>query len=279
MKEIIIKNVNNITRHLENFHSNSEDFIYRGQSCFDWGLTPSIFRFLCKGKISDEKEIRDIISMERQIYDLYISHEYETFSKKEVFWEAICKGQHIGLPTRLLDWTYSVYVALYFACLSNKNDDGALFCINTINLKKAIGSDTAIDNFEHLSTNWIFNSANFLSSKLCEKIILFNADSIEEKRLKSQQGLFMTYLTNEDFVLNHEYHKLISNLEDQSNLKILYKFCIPVAYKNKISNELEKEYDMSVKHLFPDRFGLIQHVKYIYNKKIDYLLFQDEKIY
>ncbi len=38
-------------------------------------------------------------------------------------------GQHYGMPTRLLDWTTNPLVALYFACASDKDTDGAVFTL------------------------------------------------------------------------------------------------------------------------------------------------------
>lgn len=98
------------------------NWCFRGQRDADWLLTTTLDRAVTQTIISDERttltgkldyrpyEKRLLLDFQRGAHQYY---SVTPAADDVVDWLALL--QHHGAPTRLLDWTESPYVALYFA--------------------------------------------------------------------------------------------------------------------------------------------------------------------
>ncbi len=106
-------------------------FIYRGQASANWGLTSALERV-----IGDDWSKKAALKFEefslRQFKSKFHLYDRENISPDtKLSWLAAM--QHYGIPTRLVDFTESPYVALYFALETycpNAHGDFAVFAIN-----------------------------------------------------------------------------------------------------------------------------------------------------
>ena len=101
--------------------------VFRGMCDAEWGLTPSLNR-ACPQNLGLEKMIL-------RSFQKYGYAELQTCSS---FWEIVAMGQQFGLPTRLLDWTYSPLVAAHFATenIDLYGEDGVIWCADVDEINK-----------------------------------------------------------------------------------------------------------------------------------------------
>ncbi len=89
-------------------------FVYRGQPDASFKLTTSLARN-CKDK---QKVLEPCMLRNFTKYAVL-----EEPSIENSVWRQMIFGQHHGLPTRLLDWSFSPLIALHFSVTENDRED------------------------------------------------------------------------------------------------------------------------------------------------------------
>ncbi|HDS1531249.1 TPA: FRG domain-containing protein [Stenotrophomonas maltophilia] len=118
---------------------NGRDLIFRGHRRADWGLMPTLARIPANNIITS-----DLANLQLERFKLAVRGRLSDYAlvehgQEEELWAI---GQHHGLMTPLLDWTYSPYVALFFAFHKEDideekdNDYRAIYMLNKSFLKE-----------------------------------------------------------------------------------------------------------------------------------------------
>lgn len=193
-KEITVEDWAHFNNLIDGFNNN--DWVFRGQSNAQWSLVSSLHRE-CKDvnpNINNEGcvqiEEKTLIEF-RSSYKLYSKHQITEVVNSDLVsdWleeklSVLSIMQHYGAPTRLLDWTYSPYIAGFFA-LDGARDN---FCIYALNLKCINAQNNKTSNSYVGEKNRIF----YTRERKPILPFLYPYDPLEKnQRLRIQQGLFL----------------------------------------------------------------------------------------
>ncbi len=113
-------------------------FVYRGVRAANYGLRTSLQRLGGEYQQLEHHLLRNF-----RKYAVSGSAVAEGFAAPSAsVWDWLALAQHHGLPTRLLDWTYSPYVALHFATddLDAYHEDGIIWAINYLKATELLPS-------------------------------------------------------------------------------------------------------------------------------------------
>lgn len=217
---------------------NNADFLFRGQKR-DLSLLPKIARIDLRGDIN---EIEKLIIDEFKRTSLPLSE-----FKPENEWDLLALAQHHGLPTRLLDWTYSALIALWFVVndVPHKNSDGE----------------------EEFGVVWIltpevedFRADTERYGPLSNKITKIFRPKIVSRRISAQAGAFTVHKINDGGkpgnVVKFERHRRFS--------KKLIKMKVPPNCFEAIRHRLHI-LGINGSTIFPDIDGLCSHLQWRYS--------------
>jgi hypothetical protein len=213
-------------------------YLFRGQRD-PWRLTTSFHR---SGRANVQRFrgldvpelLRHLSSRTKHVFNLDIPDQLGAF---------LTLVQHHGYPTPLLDWTYSPYVAAYFAYRELTKED-----VNNGRAK----SKVRIFAFAQKLWSEKFQQVSRISLPR-EHFSILNPLAIENERMVPQQGA-MTVTNVEDI---ESYIRL---LEQSSKSKFLTIYDLPVSERDRVLSELSYM-GVTAGSLFPGMDGACEELK------------------
>lgn len=179
----------NALTNLSSLNAYRQPFFFRGQANSDWRLEPKIYR-LIKG-IQKEWALRiefDSIRYFKQQTHLFLSPQLIPKDNDIGAWLALM--QQYSAPTRMLDWTTSFYVALYFVVNDEPLEEaGALWFFEVHKLLKWMERYKELPDTQ--TKNILSDEEKFLDfglNKARPKINTYESD-IKSERMVPQQSI------------------------------------------------------------------------------------------
>jgi FRG domain len=129
-------------------------WIWRGQGLFDWHLKPRLAREFEKlAPVEDPSVSHDYIGIENRLIGFFKERARRSLEPPPddldlLSWLAVM--QHYGAPTRLLDWTSSPFVGLWFAYAGTEEGAGALWGLNAYLSRREIRGSLVPGGWDHL---------------------------------------------------------------------------------------------------------------------------------
>jgi hypothetical protein len=253
MKEIEISDWQNFNEILDNyFPSQQQNLINsiscRGQADSSWSLETSLTRLVTSDNLSRTKaksyEIQSISEF-KSIY--HLTNEKTVFSDGMDKLANLIDMQHYSCPTRLLDWSSSPFVALYFAINDNFNKDGAVYIWDYNNYSESCKKQTP--TFKDLEIDTLINLTDFEHVQIA-------LPTKKNERIYKQQGVFS--VSNN---LLKPHCEIIDNLHlRKSTESSLSKLTIPKHLKLEFLNRL-KFMNITANTLMPGLDGIGKEIK------------------
>ncbi len=191
-------------------------------------------------------DIPFIMNMQEKLLHQFWGPPFEhNFWLPDELFELAGIAQHYGLPTRLLDWTLDINIALYFA-LNGR-------------IGKSISKD---DNYIAL---WIFEYRMMWPRQLYPTFKIIYPKYKSNPNITAQKGVFTLWQQSYEEIANNEeiltfdanFEKVYQKIHDR---ELLFKILINANEVGKIFDFL-KHYGYTSSSLFPGFHGVVKSMK------------------
>jgi FRG domain. len=255
---------------------------YRGHADKSWDLIPKVQR--------------DFIGMEEELFrkERFLTNNFQTRAsifispkpRLDDFSGWLTLMQHYGLPTRLLDWSRSPLVALYFAVSNNNEKDACVWILapSKLNEVEQLEKPTDIDNETYANT-YIYNmSHNTISTMIYTAFkrwkfssnpdAISKADKKFNHRFKNLEGkIAACYPTEADNRVYNQFssftvHNSSKKLIDFCDETMLQRITIPSQKKKQLLCELSV-CGITQSYIFPDLENLAAEIEAEIEAKIE----------
>ena len=250
MQEYIIKSFKDLSDLVfsecydEKINRYRDNYVYRGASDINFTLISKLNR-ICSHDLS----------LESSINRSFLKYGYTDTKDCESFWQVLALGQHYGLPTRLLDWTYSPLVAAHFATedIYKYDVDGVIYRISMNAGKKRLPK-CLIDELDKTSAQSFTLSMLDAHAKdlesfkalSAEPFFVFFEPASQTDRMTNQYALFS--------MTSDPSYSIVDLLSDDP-IDTLTKIVIPKEVKLEIRDKLDY-INVSERLIYPGLDGI-----------------------
>lgn len=207
----------------------------------------------------------EFVRMERHLLRNFRKYACRNEVEFDSVWAWLSLAKHHGLPTRLLDWSFSPYVALHFATenLETYDQDGVIWAVNYTkvheHLPRPLDEQLREEGSDVFTVEMLTAVAGSLAEfdRLAEEdfMLFFEPPSIDD-RIVNQFALF-SLISNpctypDDWLYNHPY--------------LFRKIILPAGLKWEVRDKLDQA-NITERVLFPGLDGLSSWLKRQYSPR------------
>ena len=219
-------------------------YAFRGLSRANMSLTSSLIRLAGDA---------DVARVEMALLRNFRKYAHSEGERARSIWDWLALGQHRGLPTRLLDWTYSPLVALHFATdlVGDMDFDGAVWCVNFVEANRRLPPRLKRimqhEGSETLTTDMLapFETLRAFDAMARTPFLVFLEPPTVDRRILNQHALFSLMSSPradmEEWLARHP--------------ELSRRVTVPAALKWEIRDKLDQA-NINERILFPDLDGL-----------------------